>query len=121
MLSLVAMRKPLTRASYSATLLVAQKCSRITSRSQSPLGVINTTPLPTPLRVKESSKYMLQCSWVTEGGGLSLGPFGYKIYQGLGLDHCLRYVGYVKPHKLECPLDDPPRGELIPDDFSEPK
>jgi hypothetical protein len=54
-------------------------------------------------------------------GGLSLGPFGYKIYQGLGLDHCLRYVGYVKPHKLECPLDDPPRGELIPDDFSEPK
>jgi hypothetical protein len=28
------------------------------------LGEISMTPPPAPLRVKEPSKYMLQCSWV---------------------------------------------------------
>jgi hypothetical protein len=36
---------------------------------------------------------------------LSLGPFGYKIYQGLGLDCCLGHIGYVEPHELECPFE----------------
>jgi hypothetical protein len=54
------------------------------------------------------------------GGLLSLGPFGHGIYQGLGLDHRLGYVGYVKSHKLECPFGDPSRGESVPDNFSEP-
>jgi hypothetical protein len=42
-------------------------------------------PSLAPLRVKESSKYMLQCSWVTRRGGgmvvvLSLSPFGHEIH-----------------------------------------
>jgi hypothetical protein len=63
---------------------------------------------------------MLQCSLVT-GGVLSLGPFDHKICQGLGLDCHLGHIGYVDPHELECPLGDPSRGEMVPDNFSEPK
>jgi hypothetical protein len=57
------------------------------------------------------------------GGGrlLSLGPFGHRIRQGLGLDRRLGHVGYVEPHELECPLGDPCRGEMVPDNFSELK
>jgi hypothetical protein len=35
---------------------------------RSPLGHISTMPPPALLRVKETSKYMLKCSWVTGGG-----------------------------------------------------
>jgi hypothetical protein len=52
---------------------------------------------------------------------LSLSSYGHKLRQGLGLDHRLGYVGYVEPHELECPLGDPSRGEMVPDNFSEPK
>jgi hypothetical protein len=52
---------------------------------------------------------------------LSLSPFSHKTRQGLVLDRHLGYVGYVKPHKLKCPLGDPSRGKPIPDNFSEPK
>jgi hypothetical protein len=55
------------------------------------------------------------------GGLLSLGPFGHKICQGLGLDRRLGHVGYVKSHKLECPLGDPSRGESVTDNFYEPE
>jgi hypothetical protein len=55
------------------------------------------------------------------GGVLILGLFGHKICQGLGLDRHLRYVGYVERHKLEWPLGDLSHGELIPDNFSQPK
>jgi hypothetical protein len=33
----------------------------------------------------------------------------------------LGYVGYIEPHELECPLGDPSYGEMVPDNFSEPK
>jgi hypothetical protein len=61
---------------------------------------------------------MLLSDW---GRLLRLGPFGHKIYQGLGLDHCLGHVRYVEPHELKCPLGDPPCGEIVPDNFSEPE
>jgi hypothetical protein len=78
-------------------------------------------PPPVLLRVKEPSKYMLQCSWVTGGRRLlSLSPLGHKICQSLGLDICLGDVGYVQLHELEGPLGDPPHGETFPDDFSKP-
>jgi hypothetical protein len=64
---------------------------------------------------------MLQCSWVAGGGLLSLAPFGHKVCQGLGFDRRLGYILHVEPHKLEHPLGNPSRGELIPDKFSEPK
>jgi hypothetical protein len=54
-------------------------------------------------------------------GLLSLGPFGYRIHQGLGLDRCLGHVGYVEPHELECPLGDPSPGMTVPDNFSDAK
>jgi hypothetical protein len=44
---------------------------------------------------------------------LSLSPFGYKIRQGLGLDHYLGHVGYGEPHELEFPL-------TVPSNFSDP-
>jgi hypothetical protein len=60
--------------------------------------------------------------WSDGGGGLlSLSPFGHKIRQGLGLDRRLGHIGYVKPHELECPLRDPSRGEIVPNNFSKPK
>jgi hypothetical protein len=52
---------------------------------------------------------------------LGLSPFGQKIRQGQGLDCCLGHIRYVEPHKLECPHGNPPRGESIPDHFSETK
>jgi hypothetical protein len=52
---------------------------------------------------------------------LSLGPFGYKIRQGLGLDHHLGHIGYVELDELECPFGNPSHGEMVPDNFSEPK
>jgi hypothetical protein len=52
---------------------------------------------------------------------LSLGLFGRKICQGLGLDDHLWYIGYIEAHKLECPLGDPSYGETVPDNFSKPK
>jgi hypothetical protein len=49
---------------------------------------------------------------------LSLGPFGYKIRQGMGLDHRLGHIGYVEP---ECPFVDPSHGEMVPNNFFKPK
>jgi hypothetical protein len=51
----------------------------------------------------------------------SLGPFGYKIRFGLGLDHHFGHVGYVVPHELEWPFGDPSHGETVLDNFSKPK
>jgi hypothetical protein len=47
---------------------------------------------------------------------LSLGPFGYKICQGLVLDCRLGHIGYVEPQ-----FGDPSCGETVPDNLSEPK
>jgi hypothetical protein len=58
---------------------------------------------------------------VTRGGLLSHGPFGHKICLGLGFDHRLGCIGYVKSYKLKCPLGDPFGSEADPDNFSEPK
>jgi hypothetical protein len=77
-------------------------------------------PPLTPLRVKDPSKYMLQYSSLT-GALLSHSPFDHKIGQGLGLDHHLGHIGYVEARELECPLADPSRGEMVPDNFPEPK
>jgi hypothetical protein len=52
---------------------------------------------------------------------LGLGPFGQKIWQGLGLDRRLEHIRYVKPHKLKRPHGDPSPGESSPNDFSETK
>jgi hypothetical protein len=52
---------------------------------------------------------------------LGLDPFGQKIHLGLGLDRLFGHIRYVEPHKLERPHCDPPRGESIPNDFSETK
>jgi hypothetical protein len=86
---------------------------------RSPLGHISTMPPPALLRVKETSKYMLKCSWVT-GGVLCLSSFDHEIHQGLGLDRRLWGVGCVKPHKVGSPLGDPPHGEAVFDNFPEP-
>jgi hypothetical protein len=52
---------------------------------------------------------------------LSLSPFSHKVCQGLGIDRCLGYVGYVEPHELECPLGDPSCGATVLKNFSKPK
>jgi hypothetical protein len=52
---------------------------------------------------------------------VSLGPFGHKIRQGLGLDCRLRARRLCRANELECPLGDPSRGEMVPDNFSKPK
>jgi hypothetical protein len=39
----------------------------------------------------------------------------------MGLDRRLWHVGYVKRHKLECPLGDPSRGEIVSNNFPNPK
>jgi hypothetical protein len=54
------------------------------------------------------------------GGLLCLSPFHHEVCQSLGLDGCLRDLGYVKPHELESPLGDPSRGEAISEDLLEP-
>jgi hypothetical protein len=52
---------------------------------------------------------------------LSPDRLGHQIRKSVGLDRHLGYLGYVKPLELKSPLGDPTRGEMVPDDFAEPK
>jgi hypothetical protein len=72
-------------------------------------------PSPNTVEVERA----LEVHWAVQM--LSLGPFVYKIRQGLGLDHHFIHLGYVEPHELECPFGDPSHGDTVPDNFSEPK
>jgi hypothetical protein len=64
------------------------------------------TPAHAPLRAKEPSRYMLQCSWVTRANSCCV-----SIHSAMKT---------IKPHKLKSPVDCPSHGEAVPDNFSKP-
>ena len=57
--SSIAMRRPLTRVSYSATLFDVGKCSQTMYFMRTPRGKTKTSPTLAPLFISEPSKYMV--------------------------------------------------------------
>ena len=63
--SSIAMWRPLTRASYSATLFEAGKWNRIAYRILTPRGEMKTRPALAPVFIRDPSKYKVQHSdWI---------------------------------------------------------
>ena len=61
--------RPWIRAWYLAALLVALKSSCRIYFSCSPLGEMKMMPAPALSRLRAPSKYMIQCSGCSSGGG----------------------------------------------------
>jgi hypothetical protein len=58
------------RASYSAMLLVAQKCRRMVYSMRSPIGETRMTPALALVAKSDPLKHNVQYSWRVEGGGV---------------------------------------------------
>ena len=67
--SSMVMWRPLTRASYSAALFEVGKWSQIAYRILTLRGEMKTRPAPTPVFIRDPSKYKVQHSdWICGGG-----------------------------------------------------
>lgn len=76
---------PATRASYSPSLLKAEKSKRMTYSNVSPLGLVRTNPAPAPLVVDDSSTWGFQLGSDASGWSVDRLSFPQEILLALAV------------------------------------